>query len=533
MHLFDDGWEKVRERIFANQRRLGVIPANAKLPAWPDILPKWDSLTADQKKLYLRQINVWAAYMAYVDHEIGRVIDTVEKLDQADNTLIIWVCGDNGMSGEGSMNGTPNEVAYFNGFAFTLEQMVPLIPVWGTDRTYNHFAVPWAFAMDTPYRWIKQVASHLGGTRTGMVVSWPNRIKDAGGIRNQFHHVIDIAPTILDAIGIPQPTFVNGIQQRPYDGVSMVYTWDKANVNATSTRKTQYFEIFGNRAIYHDGWMANTTPAVTPWEGIKGKPPVDVMNGYRWELYNLADDPTQTNDLSAKEPDRLRMMQELWLIEATRNNVLPLNNSQLPVLTAERPGPAAGRTRFVYSAPMTSTQFAVAPSILNRSYRITAEIEVPQGGANGVLVTQGGRFSGYGLYLKDGKPTFTMNLLDIERPKWESTNAIGPGKHTIVFDWKMASTGEPLARSGTGTLSVDGKQVVQKTLSHTQPLIWAWDETFDIGLDTGTPVDDQDYQVPFAFTGTLRKITVDLGETSVSPEAITRMMEAIAKERDR
>jgi arylsulfatase len=278
--------------------------------------------------------------------------------------------------------------------------------------------------------------------------------------------------------------------------------------------------------------MANTTPAVTPWEGVKGKPPVDVMNGYKWEMYNLNEDPTQVNDLAAKEPDRLRMMQELWLIEATRNQVLPLNNSQLPVLTAERPGPAAGRTQFVYMAPMTSMQFSVAPSILNCSYRITAEIEVPQGGANGVLVTQGGRFSGYGLYLKDGKPTFTMNLLDIERLNWQGAEALAPGKHTLVFEWKMDPKGGPLARGGTGTLSVDGKQVAQKSLPHTQPLIWAWDETFDIGLDTGTPVDDKDYQVPFAFTGKLGKITFDLGESSVSPEAIKLMMEELGKKRD-
>lgn len=533
MHLFDEGWEKVRDRIFANQKRLGVIPANAKLPDWPEFLPKWDTLTADQKRLYIRQIDIWAAYMAYTDNEIGRIIDTIENLGQLDNTLIIWICGDNGMSAEGSMNGTPNEVGYFNGFEFSVEQMLPLIPVWGTDQTYNHFAVPWAFAMDTPYRWVKQVASHLGGTRTGMVMTWPKRITDQGGIRNQFHHVIDIAPTILDAIGIPQPTMINGIAQRPYDGVSMVYTWDKANANAPSTRKTQYFEIFGNRAIYHDGWMANTVPVVTPWEGVTGRPPVDVMDGYKWELFNLADDPTQTNDLSAKEPERLRIMQELWTMEATRNNVFPLNNSLLPALTTVRPGPATARTQFVYTAPMTSSQFAVAPSILNRSYRITADIEVPQGGANGVLVTQGGRFSGWGLYLKDGKPTFTYNLLDVERTKWQGADALPPGKHTIVFDWKMEAEGEPLARGGTGTLSVDGKQVAQRSLPKTQPLIWAWDETFDVGLDTGSPVDDKDYQVPFAFTGKLGKITIDLGESSLSPDAIKVMMKELAQKRDR
>ncbi|MFO1398129.1 MAG: arylsulfatase [Burkholderiales bacterium] len=534
MHLFDQGWNKVAEKIFENQKRLGVIPANAKLPPWPDkMLPRWETLNADQKRLYLRQINVWAAYLAYMDAEIGRVIDTVEQLGQLDNTLIIWVAGDNGMSAEGSLNGTANEVAYFNGVAFTVEQMLPMIPAWGTDRTYNHFAVPWAFAMDTPYRWVKQVASHLGGTRTGMVVAWPNRIKDAGGIRNQFHHVIDVVPTILDAIGIPEPTMVNGVAQRPMDGVSMVYTWDKANANAPSTRRTQYFEIFGNRAIYHDGWFANTTPAVTPWEGVAGKPPVDVMNGYTWELYNLNEDPTQINDLAAKEPQRLHMLQELWIMEAARNNVFPLNNSQVPAMTAEKPGPAAGRTQFVYTAPMTSTQFGAAPAILNRSYRITAEFEVPPGGANGMLVTEGGRFAGYGLYLKDGKPTFTYNAIDIERFKWQSPEALTPGKHTVVFDWKMDPQGMAVGRGGTGTLSVDGRQVAQRSLPKTVPFTFAWDETFDVGLDTGTSVDDADYQVPFAFTGKFGKVTFDLGESSVSPESIKAMMEELAKKRDR
>lgn len=533
MHLFDDGWNEITERIFTNQKRLGVVPPNAKLPAWPDFLPRWESLSADQKKLYLRQIDVWAAYMAYVDHEIGRVIDTVEQLGQLDDTLIIWICGDNGMSAEGSMHGTPNEVAYFNGVELTIEQMLPLIPVWGTDRTYNHFAVPWAFAMDTPYRWCKQIASHLGGTRSGMIASWPKRITDTGGIRNQFHHVIDVGPTILDAIGIPQPTMIDGIAQRPYDGVSMTYTWDKASARAPSTRKTQYFEIFGNRAIYHDGWMANTIPPAGPWEGVNARVPTDVMNGYQWELFNLGLDPTQTNDLAAKEPERLRAMQELWLIEATRNQVLPLNNSQVAVFTVERPGPAAGRTRFVYAAPMVGTQFAVAPSILNRSYRITAEIEVPEEGANGVLVTQGGRFSGYGLYIKDGKPTFTMNLLGLERPKWQSAEALRPGKHSIVFDWKMDPQGTAVARGGTGTLSVNGQQVAKRSLPKTLPFIFQWDETFDVGLDTGTPVDDADYQVPFAFTGKLGKIVFDLGESSISPESIHAMMAALAKKRDR
>lgn len=533
MHLFDEGWNKLTERIFENQKKLGVIPPNAKLPEWPDFLPKWESLSDDQKKLYLKQINTWAAYMAYSDHEIGRVIDTVEKLGQMDNTLIIYVLGDNGMSAL-VMNGTPNEVAYFNGFTFTVDQMLPMIPAWGTDMTYPHFAVPWAFAMDTPYRWVKQIASHLGGTRTGMVVTWPKRITDAGGIRNQFHHVVDVVSTILDAVGIPQPTMINGIGQRPMDGVSMVYTWDKANAAAPSTRKTQYFEIFGNRAIYHDGWMAVTNPPVTTWEGVTAAAPVDVMNGYMWSLYNLTEDPTETNDLAAKEPERLRAMQELWIIEATRNNVFPLNNSKLPVFTVERPGPAAGRTKFEYFVPQTGTQLAVAPQIINRSFTISAEIDVPQGGGSGMLLTQGGRFSGYGLYLtKDGKPTFLFNMLDGERPKWQAPQALSPGKHTIVFDWKMEPKGTIVGRGGTGTLVVDGKEVAKQSLPKTQPMIWMWDETFDIGSDTGTSVNDADYASPFPFTGKIGKITVDLGATTATPEAVRALMIELSKKRDR
>jgi arylsulfatase len=534
MHLFDGGWNKLTEQIFANQKRLGVIPANATLPEWPDFLPKWETLSVEQKELYLKQINTWAAYMAYSDYEIGRVVDTIEKLGQMDNTLIIYVLGDNGMSAEGSMNGTPNEVAYFNGFDFTVQQMLPMIPAWGTDSTYPHFAVPWAFAMDTPYRWVKQVASHLGGTRTGMIMVWPKRIYDAGGIRNQFHHVVDVIPTVLDAIGIPQPNFINGIQQRPMDGVSMLYTWDKTNANAPSTRTTQYFEIFGNRAIYHEGWMAVTNPPVTPWEGIKATPPVDVLNGYEWSLYNLNDDPTETKDLAAKEPARLRAMQELWIIEATRNNVLPLNNSQLPVFTVERPGPTAGRTKFEYFAPQVATQFGVAPGIINRSFTITADIEVPQAGASGVLVTQGGRFSGYGLYLtKDGKPTFLFNLLDVERPTWQAPQALSPGKHTIVFDWEMDPKGTIVGRGGTGTLLVDGRPVAKQSLPKTQPITWMWDETFDIGRDTGTSVNDTDYTAPFPFTGTIEKITVDLGEGTATSEAVRELMMELSKKRDR
>lgn len=527
---FDGGWEVLRQRIFENQKRLGVIPANAQLPAWPDFLPRWESVPADARRLYARQAEVYAAYLAYTDYEIGRVIQAVQDTGQIDNTLIIYISGDNGGSAEGSMNGTFNEVAYFNGAAFTVEQMLPLIDAWGSDRTYNHMAVPWTFAFNTPYRWAKQVASHLGGTRNGMAVSWPKRITDRGGVRTQFHHVIDVVPTILEALGVPEPRMVNGIAQRPIEGVSMMYTWDQANAAAPSHRRTQYFEILGNRAMYHDGWFAGTTPPSPPWDSTTPRP-VDVVNGYKWELYNLRDDPTQVNDLAAKEPARLRTLQDLFLAEASRYQVLPLDNSLLTRMIQPRPGPAAGRKQFVYTAPVSAIQANAAPNILNRSYRITAEFEVPQGGGSGMLVTQGGRFSGWGLYLREGRPVFSMNLLGVEKPKWEGAAALQPGKHTLVFDWQMAPAGEPFGRGGTGTLSVDGQQVAQRALPRTLPFTWAWDETFDVGSDTGTSVNDADYQSPFPFTGTITRVTVDLGDSTITAEAL-RALAGQAPKRD-
>ena len=525
---FDGGWEKLRQEIYANQKRLGVIPANAQLPAWPDFLPTWESLTAEERKLYARQVEVYAAYLAYTDHEIGRVVQAVEDLGQLDNTIIIYISGDNGSSAEGSMHGTPNEVAYFNGVEIPVDVQMKWYDVWGTDQTYNHMGVPWTWAFGTPYRWTKQVASHLGGTRNGMAISWPKHIADKGGMRTQFHHVIDIAPTVLDMIGIPQPNMVNGVAQRPMDGVSMTYSFPKAAEATPSTHQTQYFEILGNRALYHEGWMASTTPAAPPWDAMAPRP-VDTMNGWKWELYNLVDDPTQVNDLAAKEPGRLRDLQDLFIMEATRNQVFPLSAS-ITAMINPRPGPAAGLDRFVYTAPVSAIQANAAPSILNRSYRITAEIEVPQGGANGMLVTQGGRFSGWGLYLVQGKPVFTMNLLNLERVRWEGTTALAPGKHIVVFDFVLEPKGAiPFGHGGTGVLSVDGQTLAERSMPKTLPFTFAWDETFDVGLDTGTPVDDRDYQVPFAFTGTLVKLTFDLGKTTATLEAFKEFMAEMAK----
>lgn len=529
MNLFDDGWEKLRERIFENQKRLGVISTNAKLPAWPaDMLKRWTDLNDVEKKLFVRQANVYAAYLAYTDHEIGRVIAEIERLGQLDNTLIIYISGDNGSSAEGSVNGTPNEVMYFNGVAMDAEKQMPWYDVWGTDQTYNHMAVGWTWAFGTPYRWTKQVASHFGGTRNGMAISWPAKIKDRGGIRSQFHHVIDIAPTILDVAGIPQPNAMNGVAQRPMDGMSMAYTFATENKDTASTRKTQYFEILGNRALYNDGWIASTTPPVPPWASVSAARPSDVMSGYAWELYNLSDDPTQTTDLARSQPAKLRSMQDMFIMEGERNQVFPLNNS-ITAMVAARPGPAAGRKQFVYTGPSCCTQANAAPGILNRSFRITTEVTIPEGGANGVLVTQGGRFAGWGFYLKDGKPTFTMNLLNVERPRWQARDALKAGRHTLVFDFALDQKGEvPFGHGGTGVMSVDGQEVARLALPHTTPFTFAWDETFDVGMDTGTPVDDKDYQVPFVFSGKIEKITVDLGEGPVSEASMIAWMKSIS-----
>jgi len=527
MNLFADGWEKLRERIFANQKRLGVIPANAQLTPWPDELQRWDSLSADEKRLFLRQVTVYAAYMAYVDAEIGRVVGEIERLGQLDNTLIIFITGDNGASAEGQLNGTPNESSFFNGVDIPVARQLPYIPVWGSDKTYPHFAVGWSWALDTPFRYVKQIASHFGGTRNGMVIHWPNRVKDRGGIRSQFHHVIDVVPTILDAAGIPVATSIRGITQRPFDGVSMVYSFDRAD--APGRRITQYFEMLGNRGIYHDGWFANTIPVAPPWNGMAPRP-TDVLNGFKWELFNLADDPTQYRSVADANPDRLRMMQALFLTEAARHQVLPLDASALDRFVTPRPGPAAGRQQFVYTGPVHSLQDAVAPNLQNKAYKITAEIDVPAGGGNGVIVTHGGAFGGYALYLVQGKPTFTYNFIGLARAKWQGP-ALAPGRHTITFDFQPASGGLvelPFGRGGTGVLSVDGQQVAARSMPRTVPIILTLDETFDVGLDTGTSVDDGDYQVPARFNGKIAKLTIDLGASTVTPEALKELNRMLA-----
>jgi len=504
---FDMGWNDLREQIFANQKNLGVIPQSTQLTPWPDDLPKWDTLSADEKKLFARQAEVFAAYVAYTDHEIGRVIQEVQDLGKLDNTLIIYIEGDNGTSAEGSTLGTPFDMAAIQGIDMPVADQLKYYDAWGSAKTTPHMSVAWSWAFDTPFKWTKQVASHFGGTRQGMAMAWPNRIKDAGGIRTQFHHMIDIVPTILEAVGVPAPAMVNGIAQKPIEGVSMAYTWDKANADVPSRRTTQYFEMFGNRAIYQDGWVAATTPPSPPWlMGLEKMP--DVLNGYDWELYNIAADYSENNDLAAKMPDKLRQMQELFLVEATRYNVFPLDNSVAQRLLAPRPSATAGRTVFTYSGEMSGLPPSAAPDIVGKSYTITAEVEIPEAGADGMLVTLGGRFGGYGLYLLKGKPVFLYNFLALERFRWEGNEALTPGKHTIVFDFKTDGPG--YGKGGTGVLKVDDKEVANQKIPHTIPFLMTIDETFDVGIDTRSSVEDTDYQVPFSFTGKIDKLTFKL-----------------------
>jgi len=387
---------------------------------------------------------------------------------------------------------------------------------WGSDLTFPHYSAAWAWAFSTPFQWVKQVASHFGGTRQGMCISWPGHITDVGGIRTQFHHVIDIVPTILEAAGVQAPQTINGIAQRPFDGVSMAYTWEKDGAAAPPKRTTQYFEMLGNRGIYHDGWYACTTPATVPWDlGLKPTP--DVITGYTWELYNIDKDFSQAHDLASQMPDKLKEMQDLFYAEARTHDVLPLDNSSLARFLTPRPSPTAGVTSFTYTSPMSGVPPACGPNTLDRSYTIEAVVEIPAGGAEGMLVTEGGRFGGYGLYLDAGvlgfgrtKPVFLYNLLGLKHIAWVGPE-LDPGTHTIVFDWVYDGPG--FGKGGTGTLTVDGKVADTKKMENSTPITFPEDESFDIGMDMRTPVAllEHRYECPFPFTGTIKRVTITLG----------------------
>jgi len=535
MKLFDEGYEKLRETIFANQKKMGLVPEDATLAPWPaEKIKPWDQLSDNEKKLFIKQVEVFAAYAAYTDYEIGRVIQAVEDMGKLDNTMIIYINGDNGTSAEGGPLGTPNEVAWFNGVSeMPAETQLKWYDVWGTEQTYNHMSAGWAWALDTPFDYFKQNANRLGGIRQNMTVSWPARIKDAGGRRDQFMHVIDVVPTILEVAGIEAPEMVDGIVQHPIEGTSFAYTFDKANADAPSRHRTQYFEMMGQWALYHEGWLLSTEVNRFPWE-TPGTPNPDPLNNQVLQLYDLTTDMNQRNDVAKDHPEKVREMKAIFIEEAEKYQVFPLDASVTSRLAKPRPSITAGRTEFVYTQPMIGVPQGDSPSILNSSYTFTAEIEVPKDGAEGTIVASGGRFAGYAFYLLDSKPTFVWNMVNLERIKWQGP-ALSPGKHTVVFDFVYDGLGaETLAygsasgigRPGTGTLKVNGKVVETKKMEKTLPVILQWDESFDIGSDTLTPVNEADYSAPFELTAKLDKLTLVIDRPELSKEDIAKLKQA-------
>jgi len=536
MHLFDDGYEKLRERIFENQKKLGIVPQDAKLTPWPnDLLKPWDELTPEAQKLFIRQVEVFAAYAAYSDHEIGRVIQAFEDLGRLDNTLVIYINGDNGTSAEGGPLGTPNEVAFFNGLnEIPVDVQMKFYDVWGTEQTYNHMSAGWSWAFDTPFDWFKQNASRLGGINQNMVVSWPARIKDKGGLREQFLHVIDVVPTLLEVTGINAPEMVDGIKQAPIEGTSFAYTFDTENAKTASRHKTQYFEMMGQWALYDDGWLLSTKVNRAPWQAFGPANP-DPLNNQVFQLYDLSNDFNQSTDIAAEHPDKVAEMREKFVAEAKKYQVFPLDASVAARIVAPRPNITAGRSEFVYTRPMVGLPQGDSPLLLNTSYTITAYIEVPEGGAEGMILTSGGRFGGYGFYLQEGKPVFLWNMVDLERLKWEGPDALPPGRHTVEFDFVYDGLGSGtlayndfsgVGRSGTGTLKVDGNVVATKKMEKTLPMILQWDESFDIGSDTLTGVNDADYKPPFPLAAKLEKLTIKMDRPQLTPEDIAKLEKA-------
>jgi arylsulfatase A-like enzyme len=514
---FDQGWDKLREETLARQIKLGVVPAGTQLTPRPKEIPSWDSLTADQKRLFARMMEVYAASLAYVDYNIGRVIQAVEDTGELDNTLIVYIQGDNGASGEGTLQGLSNEVGVAgNGVEETIPYLLSIMDDLGGPLTYNHYPVGWAHAMDTPFQWTKQVASHFGGTRNGLVISWPKRIKQTGEVRSQFSSVIDITPTILEAATVKVPTMINGVKQKPIEGFSLVYSFD--NAKAPTHHKSQYFELMGNRGIYDNGWMANTTPLKLPWAKVSLDAPTPNPDDFKWELYHIAQDFSQANNLAAQNPAKLKELQAAFEREAQKYNVYPLDSSLAERMDVRlRPSLTRGRNTFTYYPGTIRIPEGAAPDTKNKDFIVTADVEIPAGGADGVLITQGGRFGGWGLLLLDGKPEFDYAFSNQPQHKYRvaSNEKLSPGKHTIKFDFKYNGPG--MGKSGAGTLSVDGKQVAQGKIERTIPTRFSLDETMDIGEDTGTPVvEDYVNKMPFKFTGTLKKVVIELGKSGLT-----------------
>jgi len=499
---FDQGWDKLRADIFERQLKLGIIPADTKLTPRPAEIPAWDSLTQTEQKVYAHQFEVFAGFLSHTDAEVGRVIEAIDQLGELDNTLVFFIAGDNGASAEGGLTGSVNEFKVFNGVEESPQEILAALDDLGSPKTFNHFHAAWAWAVDSPFQWTKQIASHFGGTRNGLVVAWGDRIKDKGAIRSQFHHVIDIAPTILEAAGIETPEVVNGAKQQPIEGTSLVYSFDDPNV--LSKHKTQYFEMFGNRAIYDQGWVAAARHGRLPWERVS-KTTFDQDN---WELYNVAQDFSESQDLAKDNPQKLAELQNLFLKEAKKYKVLPLDDRTIQRFDINtRPSITTGRNSFSYYTSVTGIPEGSAPNTKNRSFSITADVDIAKDGAEGVLVTQGGRFAGWSFFLKDGKPTYAYNFLNSDRTIIQSSEPVAIGKSKVRFDF--AYDGGGIGAGGIGKLFINDKQVAEGRIEKTVGFRIGLDETFDVGQDTGSAVVDS-YQVPFKFTGNLEQVKLDL-----------------------
>jgi arylsulfatase len=502
---FDAGWDVMRDQILARQIELGIVPEGTSLAPKPEAIPDWNTLSADEKRLFSRQVEVFAAYIEMTDHEIGRVIEAIEETGKLDNTLVFLVYGDNGTSAEGGRNGMFSEMTYFNGVQEQVADMLKVMDKWGGPETYPHMASGWAVAFDTPYEWTKQVASDHGGTKVGMAIHWPKGIQAKGELRAQFHHVIDVAPTILEAANLPEPKLVNGTPQRPMDGVSMVYSFEDGA--APERHTTQYFEMFGNRAIYQDGWFARTIHKA-PWEPKPRRPLTEDI----WELYDTRTDFSLVNDLSADQPEKLAELQKLFMQEAEKNHVLPIDDrtvERVNAAIAGRPDLMAGRTSLTLAEGMTGMTENVFLNIKNKSKTITADVEVPKDGGNGAILVQGGRFGGWALYVKGGQPAYDYNFLGLQRSTIASKEKLKPGKSTIRFEF--AYDGGGLAKGGTGTLFVNDRKVAEGRIERTQPMIFSADETADVGIDLATPVVETiGSEARSRFTGRIPKVMVEV-----------------------
>jgi arylsulfatase len=501
---FDAGWDKYREETLARQIKLGVVPPGTKLAPRPQPIKDWDALSADEKRLFARQMETFAAFGEHSDHEIGRLVTAIEEIGVMENTLFIYIAGDNGASAEGSMVGLFNEVSFFNGVSEQLTDVLRYIDNWGDPTTYPHYAVGWAIAGNTPFSWAKQVASSYGGTRNGMVIQWPKGIRSKGELRAQWHHVVDIAPTVLEVAGLPFPKMVNGTRQKPFEGVSLAYTFN--NAKAKDRHLTQYFEIAGNRAVYHDGWLAGTVHRA-PWEAK----PRAALGEDKWELYDTRKDFSLANDLAATNPQKLKEMQALFMKEAVKYSVLPIDDRSIerfnPAI-AGRPDLMGDRTSLTVYEGMTGMMENAFINVKNRSHSITAEVEVPSGAANGVVIAQAGRFAGWSLYFKDGKPAYAYNFIGRQIYTVSASEAVAPGKATVRMDF--AYEGGGLAKGGMVTLTVNEKKAAEGRIEHTAAFAFSADEGTDVGVDEATNVTDAYKESDNRFTGKINKVTIQV-----------------------